>query len=286
MALAERAGLAALLREHVTVGGPCGVSAGLKLSCLVAGMAAGADSIDDMGVLRHGATGELFSGIRAPSTLGSFLRSFTWGNARWPAGSPRSWPGGHRCCPAVTRWRSSTWTPRRSADSAYYSAAVLGAIGAGGACFSVTVPADRKVRAAIAAISEDARAPVTCRPRCRSRRGHRAYRARRGCRRVGGRSGTFTSSLDCRDSARLSSVGSLPVTWMARAGVLRYRGSCHFLSQPERMTGTTDHWIAVRLVVRAAATAVRDHQAPGSPCCRRKRCQLASCPDRSYGSST
>ena len=45
-------------------------------------MAAGADSIDDMDVLRHGAMAELFGGIRAPSTLGSFLRSFTWGNVR------------------------------------------------------------------------------------------------------------------------------------------------------------------------------------------------------------
>jgi hypothetical protein len=45
-------------------------------------MAAGADSIDDMDVLRHGAMDILFGGVRAPSTLGSFLRSFTWGNVR------------------------------------------------------------------------------------------------------------------------------------------------------------------------------------------------------------
>jgi hypothetical protein len=48
--------------------------------CLVAGMIGGADSIDDLGLLRHGALPALFGGIRAPSTLGSFLRSFTWGN--------------------------------------------------------------------------------------------------------------------------------------------------------------------------------------------------------------
>ena len=46
-------------------------------------------------------------------------------------------------------------------DSAYYSAAVLGAIRRGGACFSVTVRMDPKVRAAIAAISEDAWTPIT-----------------------------------------------------------------------------------------------------------------------------
>ena len=43
-------------------------------------MAAGADSIDDMDVLRHGAMSTLFGGVRAPSTLGSHLRSYTWGN--------------------------------------------------------------------------------------------------------------------------------------------------------------------------------------------------------------
>ncbi|MBV9383028.1 MAG: IS1380 family transposase, partial [Streptosporangiaceae bacterium] len=40
------------------------------------------DSIDDMDLLRHGAMPGLFGGIRAPSTLGSHLRSFTWGNVR------------------------------------------------------------------------------------------------------------------------------------------------------------------------------------------------------------
>ena len=46
-------------------------------------------------------------------------------------------------------------------DSAYYSAAVLGAIRRGGACFSVTVRMDPKIRAAIAAISEEAWTPIT-----------------------------------------------------------------------------------------------------------------------------
>ena len=56
------------------------MNAPVKIACLAAGMAAGADSIDDMDLLRHGAMPVLFGGIRAPSTLGSFLRSFTWGN--------------------------------------------------------------------------------------------------------------------------------------------------------------------------------------------------------------
>src|SRR6202034_3704884 len=80
MALAQRAGLGDLAEEHVRPGGPCGVNAHLKVSCLVAGMIGGADSIEDMDVLRHGAMPALFGGLRAPSTLGSFLRSFTWGN--------------------------------------------------------------------------------------------------------------------------------------------------------------------------------------------------------------
>jgi hypothetical protein len=82
MALARRAGLPDLVAEHVRIGRACEVNADLKVGCVVAGMIAGADSIDDLDVLRHGAMGELFGGIRAPSTLGSFLRSFSWGNVQ------------------------------------------------------------------------------------------------------------------------------------------------------------------------------------------------------------
>jgi hypothetical protein len=80
-ALAERAGLPELL-AGVRPGGPCGSGAVTKVTCLVAGMAAGADSIDDMDLLRDGAMGTLFAVVRAPSTLGSHLRSYTWGNVR------------------------------------------------------------------------------------------------------------------------------------------------------------------------------------------------------------
>ena len=82
LGLGQRAGLAELAGEHLSVPGGAGHAAGLKVSALVAGMVAGADSIEDMGLLRHGAMGRLFAGVRAPSTLGTFLRAFTFGHVR------------------------------------------------------------------------------------------------------------------------------------------------------------------------------------------------------------
>src|SRR3954449_6860543 len=82
MALAGRAGLRELADERMSVPTDKGANAGLKVSSLVAGMAAGADSIDDMALLRHGGMGKVFTGAYAPSTLGSFLRSFAFGHVR------------------------------------------------------------------------------------------------------------------------------------------------------------------------------------------------------------
>jgi hypothetical protein len=45
-------------------------------------MLAGADCIDDLDVVRHGGMSRLFDGIRAPSTLGTFLRCFTHGHVQ------------------------------------------------------------------------------------------------------------------------------------------------------------------------------------------------------------
>ena len=246
MALAGRAGLADLVAEHVTPGGECGVNAHLKVPCLVAGMAAGADSIDDMDMLRHGAMDRLFGGIRAPSTLGSHLRSYTWGNVSQLEKAGREFlaelarqapllPGaetlafididsmqkrvyGHRkqgakfghtkiqgksllvrglnalaavistpiAAPVIacTRLRGGNAASARGAasmaaqaigtardcgctgtiivrmDSAFYNAAVLGAVRRGGARFSVTVPMNSSIRAAIAAIAEESWTPI------------------------------------------------------------------------------------------------------------------------------
>ena len=77
MALAQRAGLAGWSRRTSGRAGNAVSTPRLKVPCLVAGTAAGADSIDDMDLLRHGAMLDLFGGIRAPSTLGSHLRSYT-----------------------------------------------------------------------------------------------------------------------------------------------------------------------------------------------------------------
>src|SRR3954449_749817 len=82
MALARKARVRELADERLTVPTDKGANPGLKISSLVAGMVAGADSIDDMALLRHGGMGTVFAGAYAPSTLGSFLRSFTFGHVR------------------------------------------------------------------------------------------------------------------------------------------------------------------------------------------------------------
>jgi len=82
LALARSAGLTKLADQHLSVPTDKGANPGLKVASLVAGMVAGADSIDDMAVLRHGGMGKVFTSAYAPSTLGSFLRSFTFGHVR------------------------------------------------------------------------------------------------------------------------------------------------------------------------------------------------------------
>ncbi|HSS56306.1 MAG TPA: IS1380 family transposase [Gaiellales bacterium] len=82
LALADRVGLRRLADDHLTIPSDKGAHAGSKMVALVAGMVAGADSIEDMNLLRHGGMGRLFTGIYAPSTLGSFLRGFAFGHVR------------------------------------------------------------------------------------------------------------------------------------------------------------------------------------------------------------
>jgi hypothetical protein len=84
MGLAERAGLSELIAERVTFKRTRVASAAVnppgKLASIIAGMAAGADSIDDLDLVRSGGMPRLFTQVNAPATLGQFLREFTHGH--------------------------------------------------------------------------------------------------------------------------------------------------------------------------------------------------------------
>jgi len=82
MRLARRAGLGALVTAKLTVPGAAGCDAAAKVASILGGMLTGADSIADLDVLREGAAGKLLPGVKAPSTLGTFLRAFTFGHVR------------------------------------------------------------------------------------------------------------------------------------------------------------------------------------------------------------
>ncbi len=82
MRLAESCDLQGIVRERLRVPTDKGANASGKVATIVAGMVAGSDSIDDLDAMRHGGMAELFGGVSAPSTLGSFLRAFTHGHVR------------------------------------------------------------------------------------------------------------------------------------------------------------------------------------------------------------
>jgi hypothetical protein len=106
--LAEQAGLSRLIGEHVDLP-PTRVKSGAvnpagKLTSIIAGIMCGADSIDDADLLRAGGTPRVFNEVYAPSTLGIFLREFTFGHAnqlaststrRGSAGGSPSWAAVH-----------------------------------------------------------------------------------------------------------------------------------------------------------------------------------------------
>jgi Transposase DDE domain group 1 len=86
MELAEQAGLSRLLDEHVRFTSERvksgAANATPKLTSIVAGMAAGADSIEGLDMIRSGGMKKLFGGVYACATLGIFLREFTHGHVR------------------------------------------------------------------------------------------------------------------------------------------------------------------------------------------------------------
>jgi hypothetical protein len=85
VALAEQVGLPKLVAEHVWIldaANGAGANPVAKVMSLLAGMVAGADSIADVDRLRHAGNDLVFEQVRAPSTVGTFLRAFTHGHVQ------------------------------------------------------------------------------------------------------------------------------------------------------------------------------------------------------------
>jgi hypothetical protein len=80
--LLQKVGFADLLEATLSLPRPAGASSGPKAATVLAGMLAGADSIEDLDGLRSGATPQLFDQLRAPSTIGTWLRAFSCGHVR------------------------------------------------------------------------------------------------------------------------------------------------------------------------------------------------------------
>ena len=82
--LARHLGLSQLVQEHLDLGdAPGRANTGDKIMTLVSSALAGGDCIDDADALRTGRTAcALGCVVKAPSTLGTFLRSFRWGHVR------------------------------------------------------------------------------------------------------------------------------------------------------------------------------------------------------------
>jgi hypothetical protein len=105
-ALAQKLGLAELIDTRLRLDAH-GANSATKALSVIGTILAGGDSIDDVALLRAGAMPELFDQNRAPSTVGTWLRSFRWSNAReldaitrellarlWAAGAGPADPGG------------------------------------------------------------------------------------------------------------------------------------------------------------------------------------------------
>jgi hypothetical protein len=99
--LADRFGIEAVVDRTVDLGDRAGAAnPGRKVMTLVSAMALGAGCIDDCDVLRSGQTRAVLGhGVAAPSTLGTFLRAFTFGHVRQldrvlAEGLSRAWAAG------------------------------------------------------------------------------------------------------------------------------------------------------------------------------------------------
>lgn len=233
--LAQRIDLAGLIDERLRLA-EHGASSGTKALTVIGSILAGGDSIDDVAVLRSGATGSLFDATRAPSTIGTWLRAHKWSNVRqldaisrellarlWAAGAGPAdlaapltididstiveVQGRHKqgaafgytkvrgyhpqlatCAQTgqvlmsrlrggsagaargaasfltetVSRVRAAGATGQLTlrADSAFYSKAVLSTAAKFDVRFSITARQDKRIRAAIGAIADDAWQPI------------------------------------------------------------------------------------------------------------------------------
>lgn len=81
--LGDRLGLAALLREHLTLPGSAGANPDRTSLTVIHSLLAGGDCIEDVNALRAGSTGAVLGHrVAASSTVGTFLRAFGFGHAR------------------------------------------------------------------------------------------------------------------------------------------------------------------------------------------------------------
>ena len=101
--LALRLGLGEMVGRHVDLrDAPGRANLGDKLLTLVASALAGGDCIDDADALRSGGTaGVLGCVVKAPSTLGTFLRSFGATSGSWTGSAGSFWPGPGPLVPAT-----------------------------------------------------------------------------------------------------------------------------------------------------------------------------------------
>ena len=100
--LGRHLGLPELVDRHLDLGrAPGRANTGDKVMTLVASALAGGDCIDDADVLRTGGTASAIGCVvKAPSTLGTFLRSFRWAtSANWTGSAGSYWPGPGRLGP-------------------------------------------------------------------------------------------------------------------------------------------------------------------------------------------
>ena len=190
--LAWHLGLRELVDHHLDLGGAAGrANTGDKLMTLVASAMAGGDCIDDADVLRTGGTACTLGGtVKAPSTLGTFLRSFRWGHVRqldrvsrellaraWAAGAG---PGdvlmsrlregrantargaAHFLRETVGRVRYAGANGRLTlrADSGFYTHGVVSVCRKMDVRFSITIRQHKSLRNLIEAIPEDAWTPI------------------------------------------------------------------------------------------------------------------------------